>query len=65
MFTVGAGPAGADNAPPQTCGTTQAGPCTETDHFTNQNGWQTPLGAASNTTNSSSGWSYQRPSGLA
>lgn len=48
---VGAGPATADNAPAQSCGTTQPGPCTETDHFTNQNGWQTPLNSASKATN--------------
>lgn len=50
-FAVGAGPASADNAPPQACGTTQPGPCTETDHFTSQDQWEQPLGATSNATN--------------
>lgn len=50
-LTIGASPALADNAPQQTCGTIQPGPCTETDHFTSENGWQSPLGSSSNPTN--------------
>lgn len=45
VFAVGTGPAHADNAPPQACGSTQPGPCSETDHFTSQDTWETPLGA--------------------
>jgi hypothetical protein len=37
-------PASADTAPQQACGTTQPGPCTETDHFTQQLGFVTPIG---------------------
>jgi len=50
-FAIGAGPAHADNAPPQACGSTQPGPCSETDHFTSQNAWETPIGATTNATN--------------
>ena len=37
-------PAVADTAPPQACGNTQPGPCTQTDHFTQQFGFVTPIG---------------------
>jgi len=50
-FVVGGGVAHADNAPPQTCGTTQPGQCSETDHFTNENAYETPIGATTNATN--------------
>lgn len=42
-LVLGTAPANADTAPPQACGTTQPGPCTETDHFTDEAGLQTPL----------------------
>lgn len=44
---VAPGVAHADNAPTQACGNTQPGPCSETDHFTNQSGFQSPIGATS------------------
>ena len=49
-FALGAAPANADTAPVQACGTTQPGPCSQTDHFTDQAGLQTPLqpGGATN-----------------
>jgi hypothetical protein len=50
-FAVGAGPASADNAPSLACGNTQPGPCSETAHFSNENGLQTPLSGATNQTN--------------
>ena len=43
--------ASADNAPTQACGNTIPGPCTETDHFTNQNGFVTPVGTPTNASN--------------
>ena len=49
-FAISTGSAYADNAPPQACGNTQPGPCTETDHFTNEAALQTPLGEATNAT---------------
>jgi hypothetical protein len=51
MFAFATQPAQADTAPPLACGNTQPGPCTETAHFTNQEGLQTPVGAASGKTN--------------
>ena len=48
--TLGASVAYADNAPTQACGNTQPGPCSETDHFTNQNGFVTPIGTPTNAT---------------
>lgn len=50
-FAVGVGPASADNAPPQACGSTEPGPCTETDHYTSQDALETPVGASTNSTN--------------
>jgi hypothetical protein len=56
-FTIGIGPASADNSPPQACGNTQPGPCSETDHFTSDNALQTPIGTPSGATNCAS-WIY-------
>ena len=49
-LAIGASPASADNAPPQACGSTQPGPCTETDHFTSEAAWETPIGVTTNPT---------------
>jgi hypothetical protein len=43
--------ASANTAPPQACGSTQPGPCTETDHFTQQLGFVTPIGQPSKPSN--------------
>jgi hypothetical protein len=48
---IGMASAQADTAPPGTCGVTQPGPCTETDHFTQATGLQWPLGTPTNATN--------------
>jgi hypothetical protein len=50
-LVLGTGPAFADNAPQPSCGVTQPGPCSETDHFTNESGLQTPLGGTTSGTN--------------
>ncbi|WP_344257041.1 hypothetical protein [Terrabacter carboxydivorans] len=42
-------PASADNPPPLACGTpAMPGPCAQTAHFTNQQGFETPLGTPTN-----------------
>jgi len=51
MVAFAAAPASAATAPTLACGNTQPGPCSETAHFSNQAGLQTPVGAASNATN--------------
>jgi hypothetical protein len=51
LVTVAVGPASASTAPPQACGSVQPGPCTETDHFTQQLGFVTPIGQPSKPSN--------------